>query len=133
MSLPSPDQDRLYFDQIMRQTEDAISHLRTAKQLIGQVAGTGVAADGFIKVTAGAGGTLSGIDLNPRLLRLPSAVIARELTKAVQAAQDDAARRSQEIVDEVAPYVEALPEPLDETFVRRRVDAVMRDLLAGDR
>lgn len=133
MSWPSPDQDRLYFDQIMRQTEDAVRHLRTAKQLIGQVAGTGVAADGFIKATAGAGGALSGIDLNPRLLRLPPAVIGRELTKAVQAAQDDAARRSREIVDEVAPYVEALPEPLDETFVRRRVDAAMRDLLAGDR
>ncbi|MET8869188.1 YbaB/EbfC family nucleoid-associated protein [Nonomuraea sp. NPDC004580] len=133
MSWPSPDQDRLYFDQIMRQTEDAMRHLRTAKQLIGQVAGTGVAADGFIKVTAGAGGTLSGIDLDPRLLRLPPAVIGRELTKAVRAAQDDAERRSREIVDEAAPYVEALPEPLDETFVRRRVDAAMRDLLAGDR
>ncbi|GAB2964644.1 YbaB/EbfC family nucleoid-associated protein [Nonomuraea fastidiosa] len=103
-----------------------------AKQLIGQVRGTGEAADGFIRVTAGAGGVLTGIDLNPRLLRLSPAVIGRELTKAIQQAQDDAARRSQEIVDGVAPHVAALPEPLDETFVRRRVDAAMRDLNGGD-
>ncbi|MFG1696642.1 YbaB/EbfC family nucleoid-associated protein [Nonomuraea sp. NPDC049309] len=128
MSLPSPEQDRLYFDHVLRQTEEATRHLRTAKQLIDQVRGTGAGADGLIQVTAGAGGVLSGVDLNPRLLRLSPAVIGRELTKAIQQAQDDAARRSQEILDGVAPQVAALPEPLDEAFVRRRVDAAMRDL-----
>ncbi|MFC5822751.1 YbaB/EbfC family nucleoid-associated protein [Nonomuraea insulae] len=131
MSWPAPDQDSLYFDQVLQQTRDAMRHLRTAKHLIGQIEGTGEAADGLIQVTTDAGGALRRIDLNPRVLRLAPAVIGREVTKAIQAAQDDSARRAKEIVDGVAPYVGALPEPLDETFVQHRVEAAMRDMHSG--
>jgi hypothetical protein len=47
----------------------------------------------------------------------------------LRAAQEDAAGKAQEIAD-AADSAAALPEPLDETFVRHRVDQVARDLLS---
>ncbi|MEV0622513.1 YbaB/EbfC family nucleoid-associated protein [Nonomuraea sp. NPDC050404] len=131
MSWPAPDQDSQYLDTILRQTRDAMRHLRAAKHMIGQVEGTGEAADGLIRVRTGADGVLRHVDLNPRALRLTPEAIGREVTRAIQSAQDDSARQAKEIVNGVASHVDALPEPLDERFVEHRVETAMRDLYSG--
>ncbi len=66
--------------------------------------------------------------IDPRALRLEEAALAREVTAVLRAAQDEAARKAQEIAD-AAEGAAALPQPLDETFVRGRVEQVARDLL----
>ncbi|MET8004992.1 YbaB/EbfC family nucleoid-associated protein [Nonomuraea glycinis] len=131
-SPPDPSQDRHYLEQVIEQTRTAMRGLRQAKHLIGQVEGTGEGAQGMIRAAADGRGGLTGMRLDPRALRLDVATLGAEVTRAIQAAQDDAARRTAEIVDEAVGGVGALPEPLDETFVRGRVDAAARDLYSAE-
>ncbi|NUP63435.1 MAG: hypothetical protein HOW71_14840, partial [Nonomuraea sp.] len=56
------------------------------------------------------------------------AALGREVAAVLRAAQDDAARQAQEIAD-AAERAAELPQPLDETFVRGRVEQAARDLL----
>jgi DNA-binding protein YbaB len=131
-SPPDPSQDHHYLEQVIEQTRTAMRGLRQAKHLIGQVEGTGEGAQGMIRAAADGRGGLTGIELDPRALRLDVATLGAEVTRAIQAAQDDATRRTAEIVDEAVGGVGALPEPLDETFVRGRVDAAARDLYSAE-
>ncbi|MFI6297068.1 YbaB/EbfC family nucleoid-associated protein [Nonomuraea sp. NPDC050790] len=51
--------------------------------------GEGAAADGQVRVVAGADGRLSELSLNPRVMRMASEDLAREILHAVNAALDD--------------------------------------------
>lgn len=120
---PEPGEDARYVEQVIEQTEAAISRLREARRLIGQVEGTGEAADGLVRAMADGSGTLTGIDIKPRALRLSVAALGEEVTEAIRLAQQDASRRTGEIVEDAGAVVGMVPQPLDETFVRDRVEA----------
>jgi hypothetical protein len=51
--------------------------------------GVGEAADGLVRVTAGAPGRISALTLDPRVMRLPSESLAEEIAAAVNAALAD--------------------------------------------
>ncbi|WP_053174841.1 YbaB/EbfC family nucleoid-associated protein [Nonomuraea sp. SBT364] len=130
--MPNPTEDRLYLDQVAEQTRTAMRHLREAQRQIAAVEGTGEAAQGMIKAVADGRGALTSVELNPRALRLDVARLGAEVTAAIQAAQDDAARRTGDILADAAGVAGALPEPLDERFVRDRVESAARELYAGE-
>ncbi|GAA1847070.1 hypothetical protein [Asanoa iriomotensis] len=91
-------------------SEDFDQALSAARQALGDVApaiaaaaGTGVAADGLIRVTA-EGGRLSDVAVDPRAMRLPPAEFAEQLREAVNIALAEA--------DPTAtPEAAALPDP----------------------
>ncbi|WP_329083576.1 YbaB/EbfC family nucleoid-associated protein [Streptosporangium sp. NBC_01469] len=124
---PKIGEDARYMEQVIEQTETALSRLRQAKHLIGEVEGTGEAADGLVRVTANSGGSLTKVDINPRALRLSVAALGNEVTEAIRLAQQDASRRTGEIVEDAAASA-GIPQPLDETFVRERVEAAAHDM-----
>jgi len=131
-ALPTPGEDRQYLDRFVEQTQAAMLHLREAKRLIAAVEGTGETMRGMIRASADGGGALTSVELDPRALRHDVATLATEVTAAIQAAQREAARRTGEIVEEAAGQAGALPEPLDERFVRARVESAARELYAGE-
>lgn len=124
---PSPGEDARYMEQVFQQTETALSQLRQAKHLIEQVAGTGEAAQGLIRATVDSSGSLTEIDINPRALRISVAALGREVTEAIRLAQRDALQRTSEIIEGAAASA-AIPQPLDEKFVRDRVETAARDM-----
>ncbi|WBB70073.1 YbaB/EbfC family nucleoid-associated protein [Micromonospora sp. WMMD812] len=85
------------------------------------VTGTGTAADGMIEVTAVTGGQIERIDLDPRVMRLPSETLAEELRDAVNEAlrslQASAPANSTLPIDPNA--LSAQLEKLQETSVRQ--------------
>jgi DNA-binding protein YbaB len=78
---------------IDRMLTDALSALTTfqASQQDGAVAaeGIGEAADGMITVRTGPPGRVTGLTLNPRVLRLGTEALAEEITSAVNQALTD--------------------------------------------
>lgn len=124
---PEAGEDAHYMEQVIEQTETALSRLRRAKHLIGEVEGTGEAAEGLVRVTADSSGSLTKVDINPRALRLSVAALGNEVTEAIRLAQQDASRRTGEIIEDAAASA-GIPQPLDETFVRERVEAAARDI-----
>lgn len=124
---PEPGEDAHYMEQVIEQTETALSRLRQAKHLIGEVKGTGEAAQGMIRAMADSSGSLTKVDIDPRALRLSVAALGDEVTEAIRLAQQDSSRRTGEIIEDAAASV-GIPQPLDETFVRERVEAAARDI-----
>lgn len=102
--------------------------LGEAHTMIGEVTGEGEAAGGMMRVVADGRGRLTTIELNPRIMRLGPDTLAREAAKAIRDAQEAAGQRTREIVERAQADADALPEPLDETFVRRRVERVAREI-----
>ncbi|MEV4838543.1 YbaB/EbfC family nucleoid-associated protein [Nonomuraea sp. NPDC049486] len=132
MSWPSdPSEDTHYLDQVIERTQAAVRDLRRAERLIAEVEGVGEAAQGMIRARAGGHGAMRGLHIDPRALRLDPRTLGAEVTKAIQQAQEAAAERTEEIVAEATARVGVLPEPLDETFVRHRVESAARDLYSG--
>ncbi|NUR89247.1 MAG: YbaB/EbfC family nucleoid-associated protein [Nonomuraea sp.] len=115
-------------ERVIEQTETALSRLREAKHLIDAVSGTGEAADGMIRATADGGGSLTAIDINPRALRLDVTALGRQVTGAIRLAQRDASRRTSEILQDADSATATVQEPLDETFVRERIENAARDI-----
>jgi hypothetical protein len=75
--------------------------------------GHGEAAEGRIRVTAGVGGELTSIELDPRVMRMASEELAAELTSAVNAALRDLRSRARATDAAIDPAV--LAERLKET------------------
>ncbi|MFF4620685.1 YbaB/EbfC family nucleoid-associated protein [Nonomuraea jabiensis] len=128
MSFPTPENDAAYLEDYFAQGRRAIRDLRAAQAAIRQLEGLAKSKDGLIEAAADGQGGLTRLRIDPRALRLGEAALGREVTAVLQAAQEDAARKAGVIADE-AMGAANLPEPLDETFVRRRVEQATRDLL----
>ncbi|MFC6082703.1 YbaB/EbfC family nucleoid-associated protein [Sphaerisporangium aureirubrum] len=121
--------DHQRLELIIRQTEEAMRGLEHARAGIGQVTGEGEGADGMVRAVADGRGRLTSLDFNPRVMRLAPGQLGQEVAKAVQEAQDAAQEQTREIVGRAqARAAELMAEPLDETFVRRRVEQVARDI-----
>lgn len=81
---PGPD-----FERFLRTAEDGRSRLQEMKERIAEVVGRGEAADGRISAEFRTEGGLTALDLDPRVLRLPSDELSREIRTAVNAAAQD--------------------------------------------
>lgn len=67
--------------------------------------GHGAAADGKVKVVAGAGGELTSVELDPRAMRMPSEELADALRSAVNEALRELRSRSRAAETAIDPDV----------------------------
>ncbi|GGP98247.1 YbaB/EbfC family nucleoid-associated protein [Streptosporangium pseudovulgare] len=98
----------------MRHSDDAA--LRRMEEELGEITGTGEAAGGLVRAVTGPSGRLLDIVFDPRVMRLDSHELAREVGDAVRRAQEDGERRARELVDGTLGPAEsggAPGEPLD--------------------
>ena len=125
-------------DRVLSQTMQALDRARGATKPDGEEAepieGVGVAADGLIRVVAVAGGRLSELFLDPRVLRMTTVTLAEELIVAVNAAMADLQERIREAagtvdLDELANQLKDVQEESSRqmsTFLQALTDAQQR-------
>jgi DNA-binding protein YbaB len=131
-------------DRLLGQAMQALNQVRGADDGSPDaepIQGFGEGADGMIQVTAETGGRLTGIELDPRVLRLTTVDLAQELVVAVNAALADLQARIQDAV--AGPDLNSLAEQLKEvqeqstrqmgTFLQALTDAQERIAAAGRR
>lgn len=128
MHSPAPEDDAEYLHQYVAQSRRAIRALHDARASIGQVEGCAKSDDGLIEAVANGHGAPTHLRIDPRALRLGEAALGGQVAEVLRAAQDDAGRQAREIADGVRDVTAALPAPLDETFVRARVEQALNDL-----
>ncbi|MFG1704216.1 YbaB/EbfC family nucleoid-associated protein [Nonomuraea sp. M3C6] len=129
MPAPSPEADVEQLERILRQGGEMMTRLRQAQAEMRKVTGSAETSDGLVRAVADGQGGIVRLRLDPRAMRLDHAVLSRQVTAVLQAAQQDAETRAQRIVDEALADTAHLPAPLDETFVRDRVEQVARNLI----
>ncbi|MFI0404523.1 YbaB/EbfC family nucleoid-associated protein [Actinomadura sp. 3N508] len=70
-----------------------------------EVEGQGTAADGKVRVVAGAGGELTSVELDPRAMRMPSEELAEEIRTAVNDALRELRAKSRTADTAIDPEV----------------------------
>ncbi|MEU8318736.1 YbaB/EbfC family nucleoid-associated protein [Nonomuraea sp. NPDC048881] len=128
MRSPAPEDDAEYLHEYVAQSRRAIRALHDARASIGRVEGRAESDDGLVEAFADGNGVPTRLRIDPRALRLDEAALGRKTAEVLRAAQDDAARQAREIADGVRDATAAVPAPLDETFVRARVEQALNDL-----
>ncbi|MGW6505486.1 YbaB/EbfC family nucleoid-associated protein [Nonomuraea angiospora] len=103
-------------ERITARAEDMLARVEELRSEIDVVVGRGEAADGQVRVTAGASGRLMDVVLAPRAMRLDSQKLAEAVLRAAQEAQDDVAAKVDAVMADALGG--ALPggELLDEQF-----------------
>ncbi|MGP3958227.1 YbaB/EbfC family nucleoid-associated protein [Nonomuraea sp. 3N208] len=129
MPIPAPEDDLEYLEQVLAKTRQTVRGLRDAQAAIRDVTGRAASKDGLVEASANGRGDMTGLRIDPRALRLGEAELGRRVTAVLQEAQQDAARQAQEIASRAMGDAPEMPPPLDEDFVRARVEQVARDLL----
>ncbi|MEU7900384.1 YbaB/EbfC family nucleoid-associated protein [Nonomuraea sp. NPDC049152] len=112
------DPDRL--DRMVSESEHALRRLREATTELDAITGTGETPDALVTATVSHTGRLLDVILNPRAMRQDTRTLGESITHAVQAAQDDAARRGQELLTSVLG--DAAPAPFDLDTLREQLD-----------
>ena len=128
MHSPAPEDDAEYLHQYVAQSRRAIRALHDARASIGQVEGRSKSDDGLIEAVANGDGAATHLRIDPRALRLGEAALGGKVAEVLRAAQDDAGRPAR---DRRRGPTSPRPcqAPLDETFVRARVEqAVQRPI-----
>jgi DNA-binding protein YbaB len=82
---------------LLTQLETTIAQAKEKAAALAQVVGAGQAADGVVTVRVGPLGQLTGVDLDPKAMRLPSADLAAAVVAAAQAAQADVSAQVAEL------------------------------------
>jgi DNA-binding protein YbaB len=85
-------------ERITAQAEQMLARAEELKSEIDVAVGRGEAADGQVRVAAGASGRLTEVVLAPRAMRLDSQKLAEAVLEAAQRAQDDVATQVDEIM-----------------------------------
>jgi DNA-binding protein YbaB len=85
-------------ERIAREAEQAMRSLADLQERLAAVRGSGTAAGGQIVVEADSSGRIDSIKLNPRVMRMASQDLADELLRAVNAAQDDCAQQTHDLI-----------------------------------
>jgi DNA-binding protein YbaB len=94
-------------DQMLSQVRRTLESLRSSRTPAGDARGVGEAADGRVRAVAAGPGRLESLELDPRVMRMPSQDLAQQVLTAVNAALDDLAAQ--------APSAEgmAVPDPAE--------------------
>ncbi|WP_406312318.1 YbaB/EbfC family nucleoid-associated protein [Streptosporangium sp. NBC_01639] len=129
---PWPEDDHELLEQILKQSREAMGRLQEAEAAVRRVVGEGRGANDLIRVASDGRGGITEVRFDPRVMRLGRSALGKEVVAALQQAQSDAERQTQEIVGVALDGTATLPEPLDATFVRERVEQVARELLKGE-
>ncbi|ADL44146.1 MULTISPECIES: YbaB/EbfC family nucleoid-associated protein [Micromonospora] len=77
------------FGRVLSETMAALQRQTDAGEQVAPPEGVGEAADGLIRVTAGPPGQVTGLTLDPRVMRMASEALAEEIEAAVNAALAD--------------------------------------------
>ncbi|MFC5823932.1 YbaB/EbfC family nucleoid-associated protein [Nonomuraea insulae] len=85
-------------ERITARAEEMLARVEELRSEIDVVVGRGEAADGQVRVTAGASGRLMDVVLAPRALRMDSVRLAEAVLRAAQEAQDDVGRRVDDVM-----------------------------------
>ena len=132
-------------DRLLGQAMQALGQARGVGTEEGEdaepIQGHGEGADGMIQVIAETGGRVTGIELDPRVMRLSTVDLATELVVAINAALADLQSRIRDAV--AAPDLDALAAQLKEvqeqstrqmgTFLQALTDAQERIANSGRR
>lgn len=94
----------------IRSLSEPESPLESAEETLG---GSGQAAGGHVSVLVGPDGRLRELNLNPRVMRMASEDLAREVLMAVNAAIDDLRAGIPGLEPAVIPDLRKLAESLD--------------------
>ncbi|WP_127935914.1 YbaB/EbfC family nucleoid-associated protein [Nonomuraea polychroma] len=105
-----------------KEAEQAMRRLADLQGQLDAVRGIGTAAGGQIVVGADSSGRIDSIELNPRVMRMPSQDLADELLRAVNAAQDDCLRQTRDLVAQTGVDT-SVDEAAFEAMERRLTDA----------
>ncbi|MGE5291939.1 MAG: YbaB/EbfC family nucleoid-associated protein [Micromonosporaceae bacterium] len=94
-------------DQMLSQARKTLESLRSERMPGADARGIGEAADGRVRAVAASPGRLESLELDPRVMRMPSKDLAQQVLTAVNAALNDLAAQ--------APSAEgmALPDPAE--------------------
>ncbi|MCF6471088.1 YbaB/EbfC family nucleoid-associated protein [Nonomuraea sp. MG754425] len=128
MRAPAPEDDADFLAQYVAQSRRIMRDLQAAREAIRQVEARAESDDGLVAAACDGQGGLSRLRIDPRALRLGEAALGRKVTEVLRAAQEEAGQQAQEIADRAGSGA-SLSAPLDETFVRARVEQAARDLL----
>ncbi|GAA5062466.1 DNA-binding protein YbaB [Thermocatellispora tengchongensis] len=106
-------------ERIARESEAAIARLGAAFTELDAVTGEGSGADGLARAVVDGSGGIIEITLEPRIMRLDSRSIAEAVTEAVRQAQQEARRRTEELVRAATGAADL---SLDPEQIRRRFE-----------
>ncbi|WP_326627986.1 YbaB/EbfC family nucleoid-associated protein [Nonomuraea fuscirosea] len=85
-------------ERITARAEEMLAHVEQLKDELDVVVGRGEAADGQVRVTAGASGRLIDVVLAPRVMGMDSRKLAEAVLRAAQEAQDEVAGKVDKIM-----------------------------------
>lgn len=89
-------------DRIMAEFQANAREFSDVMGQVGDVVGEGASPDGKIRVRVTASGQLTGLQIDPRAMRLGSQELADAILEASRRATDDAARR---VLEVTRPYL----------------------------
>jgi DNA-binding protein YbaB len=81
-------------DQMLSQARKTLESLRSSRPQDADARGTGEAAGGQVRVVAASPGRLESLELDPRVMRMPSKDLAAHVLAAANAALDDLAAQA---------------------------------------
>ena len=113
----------------MREAEARLSRMETIKQDLGGLVGHAEGAEGQI-VVEWSGGGVSLLELNPRVMRMPSADLAEEIKKTIAAATVDLREKTRALLTESGVVV-GPPPTVDE--VRQQMAQLREQMVGGGR
>jgi DNA-binding protein YbaB len=83
------------------QAEKTVRRLEQVQEELSEITGEGESEDGTVHAITDANGRLEKIVIQPRALRMASEDLAEKVTAVIRAAQDDAERRTNELVHDL--------------------------------
>ncbi|MFF0248551.1 YbaB/EbfC family nucleoid-associated protein [Streptosporangium sandarakinum] len=112
-------------DEVVRHSERVMAGLAEAQRELAAVTGEGSAADGMVRAEVDGAGRIRRIAFDPRAARMDTAALAEAATEAVRAAQEEAARRNDELLRAATG---GAPVTLDMERARREFEEIGADL-----
>lgn len=106
-------------DRLGAQADQAMRRLAESADALSEITGAGEAADGLVRAAVDGGGALQSVVINPRAMRMAAEQLAEAVTAAVTAAQQDAQRRTNELLTSVMGE-HSVPTGLDAEAMRKQ-------------
>ncbi|WP_020576435.1 YbaB/EbfC family nucleoid-associated protein [Actinopolymorpha alba] len=91
------------YEELLNAATRQMEAAQSAADQFASLRGVGEAADGRVRVEVMAGGSVQGLELDPRVMRMPSEDLAAAVLEAIHAATSDASEKLAEIFDTALP------------------------------